>query len=124
MAATVMVDKMRKLVGECSCLKYEMEIIMARFPKMVRMKTTLMNKYITPHVPADLKFSGQDLFPNSEQSVKSFEIFGERIINPLLDFSFGSAVPSADLIITSFQNIPNSNMRIQGKVSQEHELHN
>lgn len=77
------IDKMRKLVGEWSCLKYEMEMIMARFPKMVRMKTAVMNKYITPRTPADLKFSGQDLFPNSEQSVKSLEIFRESIISPL-----------------------------------------
>lgn len=97
-------------------------MIMARFPKMVRMKAAVMNRYITPRTPGDLKLSGQDLFPNSEQSVTSLEIFGESIISPLSDFSVGHAVPQADLIFTSFQKIPNPNVRMQDKVSQEHEL--
>lgn len=75
-----------------------------------------MNRYITPHTAAELELSGQDLFPNSEQSVKSLEIFRESIISPLLDFSIGVVVPLADLVFTSFREILNPNVRIQNKV--------
>lgn len=91
---------------------------MGRFPKMVRMQAAVPNRHVTPRTPGDLKLSGQDLFTNSEQSVKSLEILGKSIINPLLDFSIGDAVPQADLIFTSFQKIPNPNVRIRDKVSQ------
>lgn len=53
---------------------------MAIFPETVTRKAAAMEKYNTPRTPGDLELSEQDLFPNSEQSVKSLEMFMENII--------------------------------------------
>lgn len=45
--------------------------MIAKFPKTVMRMTPMMETYMIPRTVLDLRLSGQDLFPNSEQSIMS-----------------------------------------------------
>ena len=76
----VAMERMRKLVGECSCLKCEMEIIITKFPKMVITMAPVIKEYIITRTRKERLVGGQVLFPSFGQLDKSSGMYARSMV--------------------------------------------
>lgn len=69
--SVVAMERMRKLVGEWSCLKWAMEMITTMFPSMVITIAPIMTRYMVQTTSMGLSFLGQELFAPAKQNCAS-----------------------------------------------------
>lgn len=80
--SVVAMERIRKLVGEWSCLKWAMEMITTMFPSMVITIAPIMTRYMAQTTSAGLAFLGQELFAAAKQNCVSgeYQRSGEFIV--------------------------------------------
>ena len=78
-------ERIRKLVGEWSCLKWAMEMITTRLPSMVITMAKIMTTYKAQALSPDLRFLGHELFTRAKQNWTSegFQRSSEFIVSVL-----------------------------------------
>lgn len=69
--SVVAIERIRKLVGEWSCLKWATEMITAMFPSMVVTIAPIMTRYMAQTTYVGLAFLGQELFVTAKQNCAS-----------------------------------------------------
>ena len=86
--SVVAMERIRKFVGEWSCLKCDMEMIMTKFPKIVMNMAPIIIEYIITLIWKWRLVGGQDLFPNFGQLDKSSGIWVRSMVLYLFKLLF------------------------------------
>lgn len=66
--SVVAMERIRKLVGEWSCLKWVIEMITTRLPTMVITIAPIMTMYMAEALSIDLTFLGHELLTKAKQN--------------------------------------------------------